>query len=396
MFVREYIKKIEERINDKTNLIQIITGPRQVGKTTLVLQFLNKVFIPHHYVSADTVPSSNSLWIKQQWDIARLKFKEQNAQNFLLVIDEIQKIHNWSEFVKKEWDEDRRNKLNIKVILLGSSTLLINKGLSESLVGRFELIQLPHWTFKEMNEAFGISEDEYVFFGGYPGAADLIHQEQRWKDYIRNSIIEPSISKDIFQLVNIQKPALLKNLFELACLYNGEIVSFSKMIGQLRDAGNTTTLAHYKDLLDQAWLLTGIEKFSGSKISSRASKPKWLTYNTALVSAYSEFDYSTIKSNPVLWGRKIEQAIGAYLLNFSKILNFKLYYWRENNQEVDFIIQQGKTLIAIEVKLGKIRFHEGLESFNKKYKTKLTLLISDEGMKWQDFLKLDLINLFSK
>ena len=274
MFIREYIQKIEERVNDRTNLIQIITGPRQVGKTTLVLQLLEKVKIPHHYVSADMVPSSNLIWIKQQWDIARLKFKEHNSEKFLLVIDEIQKINNWSEIIKKEWDNDRKNKLNIKVILLGSSTLLTQKGLSESLVGRFELIQLPHWTFKEMNEAFGISEDEYVFFGGYPGAAEFIQNETRWRDYIRNSIIEPSISKDIFQLTNIQKPALLKNLFDLACFYNGEIVSYTKMLGQLKDAGNSTTLAHYKNLLDQAWLLTGIEKFSGSKISSRSSIPK--------------------------------------------------------------------------------------------------------------------------
>ncbi len=394
MFIREYIQKIEERVNDRTNLIQIITGPRQVGKTTLVLQFLEKVKIPHHYVSADMVPSSNLIWIKQQWDIARLKFKEHNSEKFLLVIDEIQKINNWSELIKKEWDNDRKNKLNIKVILLGSSTLLTQKGLSESLVGRFELIQLPHWTFKEMNDAFGFTEDEYVFFGGYPGAAEFIQNETRWRDYIRNSIIEPSISKDIFQLTNIQKPALLKNLFDLACFYNGEIVSYTKMLGQLKDAGNSTTLAHYKNLLDQAWLLTGIEKFSGSKISSRSSIPKWLAYNTALVSVYSEYNFSSIRSNPVLWGRKFEQAIGSYLLNFSKILNYNLYYWREGNYEVDFIIQKDKKIIAIEVKLGKLKFHEGLESFSKKYKLNQALLISDDGFRWQDFLKLDLSNLF--
>lgn len=394
MYQRKQLKTIEKRLNEKKNLIQVITGPRQVGKTTLALQLTKKVKFPFHFVSADAVPSSNSLWIQQQWDIARTMFKKTGSEIFLFVIDEVQKINNWSDYIKKEWDKDRRDNTNIRLILLGSSTLLINKGLSESLMGRFELIQLPHWSFSEMNEAFAFTPEQYVFFGAYPGAEHLINDEIRWKDYIRNSIIEPTISKDILQLTNIQKPSLLKNLFELGCSFSGEILSYTKILGQLTDAGNTTTLAHYQKLLDEVWLISGLQKFSGSKIKTRSSTPKWIVYNTSLSSVYDELTFESIKNNPLRWGRKVEQAIGSYLINSGRVNNFKVFYWREVNDEVDFIIQKNNTLIPIEVKLGKIKLHKGLINFSKKFNTKKSILISDDAFKWQEFLKIDLMELF--
>lgn len=394
MYERKQLKIIEKRLLEKKNLIQVITGPRQVGKTTLAQQLTKKTKIPFHFVSADAVPSSNSVWIQQQWDAARIKFKQNKSENFLLIIDEIQKINNWSEFVKKEWDKDRRLNNNIRIILLGSSTLLVNKGLNESLTGRFELIQLPHWSFSEMQDAFGFTANQYVYFGGYPGSVELINDELRWKDYIRNSIIEPTISKDILQLTNIQKPALLKNLFELGCTFSGEILSYTKILGQLTDAGNTTTLAHYQKLLDEAWLLTGLQKFSGSKIKSKSSSPKWIVYNTSLSTAYEGFTFESIQKTTDKWGRKVEQAVGSYLINSARVNNFQVYYWRELNDEIDFIIQKNKSVIPIEVKLGKIKSHKGLINFSKKYRIKSSVLISDEAIKWQDFLKLDLNELF--
>lgn len=394
MYERKQLKIIQSRISERKNLIQVITGPRQVGKTTLAGQLTNKIKIPFHFVSADAIPSSNSIWIQQQWDFVRAKLKSSGSSVYLLVIDEIQKINNWSELVKKEWDKDRRQNINIRVILLGSSTLLIAKGLNESLMGRFELIQLPHWSYSEMAEAFDFSAEDFVYFGGYPGSAHLIKDESRWKDYIRNSIIEPTISKDILQLTNIQKPALLKNLFELGCIFSGEVLSYTKILGQLTDAGNTTTLSQYQKLLDEAWLLRGIQKFSGSKIKSRSSSPKWHVYNTSLSSVYDDSDFKSIKNDQVKWGRKVEQAVGTHLINSARVNNFQIFYWREVNDEVDFIIQRGKNIIPVEVKIGKIKSHKGLNTFSNKYNTSNAILISDDAFKWQEFLKIDVIDLF--
>lgn len=394
MYERKQLKIIQSRISERKNLIQVITGPRQVGKTTLAGQLTNKIKIPFHFVSADAIPSSNSIWIQQQWDFVRAKLKSSDSSVYLLVIDEIQKINNWSELVKKEWDKDRRQNINIRVILLGSSTLLIAKGLNESLMGRFELLQLPHWSYSELAEAFDFSAEDFVYFGGYPGSAHLIEDESRWKDYIRNSIIEPTISKDILQLTNIQKPALLKNLFELGCIFSGEVLSYTKILGQLTDAGNTTTLSQYQKLLDEAWLLSGIQKFSGPKIKSRSSSPKWLVYNTSLSSVYDDSDFKSIKNDQVKWGRKVEQAVGTHLINFARVNNFQIFYWREVNDEVDFIIQRGKKIIPVEVKIGKIKSHKGLNAFSNKYNTSNVILISDDAFKWQEFLKIDVIDLF--
>lgn len=394
MYERKQLKIIQSRLAERKNLIQVITGPRQVGKTTLASQLTKKINIPFHFVSADAVPSSNSIWIQQQWDFVRTKLKTSATNTYLLIIDEVQKLNNWSELIKKEWDKDRRNNTNIRVILLGSSTLLISKGLSESLMGRFELIQLPHWSYSEMFDAFGFTADDFVYFGSYPGSAHLIGDELRWKDYIRNSIIEPTISKDILQLTNIQKPALLKNLFELGCIFSGEVLSYTKILGQLIDAGNTTTLAQYQKLLDEVWLLSGLQKFSGSKIKSRASSPKWMVYNTSLSSVYEELNFKSIKNDQVKWGRKVEQTIGAHLINSARVNNFQVYYWRDVNDEVDFVIQKNSKIIPIEVKIGRVKSHKGLNVFSKKFNIKKSILISDEAFKWQEFLNLDIIDLF--
>lgn len=394
MFYRDQLKILENRIYEKKTLIQVITGPRQVGKTTLANQFAKQTKIPNIFVSADAVQSSNSVWIQQQWNAARIQMKNKKEKSFLLIIDEIQKINNWSEFVKKEWDEDHRNNLDIKLILLGSSTLLINKGLSESLMGRFEIIKLPHWSYSEMKKAFGLSPEQYVYFGGYPGAVELIEDEHRWKDYIRNSIIEATISKDILQLTAIQKPSLLKNLFELACVYNGEILSYTKILGQLVEAGNTTTLTHYQNLLNQVWLISGLQKFSGSTIKTRTSPPKWISYNTALSSAYESDSFISVKNNPVKWGRKVEQIVGAYLLNSSRQYDFNIYYWRDGNDEVDFVLKKDNKIIALEVKSGEIKSYNGLNNFSKKYNLFKTILISKEGLNWKDFISLDVNEIF--
>lgn len=247
MYERIHLQWLTNRIREPKKFIQVVVGPRQVGKTTVITQLIQKQESAYYFVSADAVAASNGSWLQQQWEIARLKMAD--ANEFLLVIDEIQKVVNWSETVKLLWDTDSRNKLNLKVILLGSSRLLLQQGLTESLAGRFEIMYMGHWSFDEMQQAFGWSVQQYVWFGGYPGSADLITNEERWKLYVQHSLIETSISKDILMLTRVDKPALMKRLFELGCFYSGQILSFNKILGQLQDAGNTTTLSHYLSTL---------------------------------------------------------------------------------------------------------------------------------------------------
>jgi predicted AAA+ superfamily ATPase len=271
---------------------------------------------------------------------------------------------------------------------------MLQQGLSESLAGRFELIPMLHWSFSEMQEAFDVTEDEFAWFGGYPGAASLIKDERRWKDYILNSILEPSISRDILMLTRVDKPALLRQTFELGCIYSGQQLSFTKMIGQLQDAGNTTTLAHYLTLLSSAGLLAGLQKYSGAPVNTRNSSPKLQVYNNALISAYNGDGIAVVKNNPAQWGRWVENIIGTHLLNHSAKGDFELYYWRHVNHEIDFILKKGSKLIALEVKSGHTLRNSGIQAAKKQFTFYKTLLVGIEGLYWKDFIKINPANLF--
>lgn len=394
MFERSELQLLKQRVMEPRRFIQVVMGPRQVGKTTLVSQLFNQMVIPGLFESADGVAAGTSVWLEQIWDTARLKMKTQSANEFLLVIDEIQKISNWSETVKKLWDYDSLNNIQLKVILLGSSRLLLKQGLTESLAGRFETIYLTHWTFEEMHLAFGWDAVTFAWFGGYPGSAGLINDELRWKSYVRDSLIETSISKDILMLTRIDKPALLKNLFELGCLYSGQILSFTKMQGQLQDAGNTTTLSHYLNLLDTAGLLGGLEKYSSTIIRKRSSSPKFQVYNNALLSTLHSKTFPEIQKDPAEWGRIIESAVGAYLTNQSVRNSFSLYYWRERNDEVDFILENRGKAIAIEVKSSYARNKTGIDAFCRKFKPHKTYCIDNKVFPWYEFIKINPLELF--
>lgn len=292
------------------------------------------------------------LWLEQQWETARVQYQASGSEDFILAIDEIKKISNWSEVVKKLWDEDTKTKSKIKVILLGSSRLLLQQGLTESLAGRFETTHVGHWTFSEMHDAFDFTHEQYVWFGGYPGAASLISDEERWKKYVNDALIETSISKDILMLTRVDKPALLRKLFELGCLYSGQILAYTKIVGQLQDAGNTTTIAHYLNLLNTAGLLAGIEKFSGSEIRQRSSSPKFQVYNTALITSQQPEMLAEVQRKPELWGRWVEVAIGAHLVNNQLSGGYTVLYWRHRNDEIDFVLERKGKVIGIEVKSG--------------------------------------------
>jgi len=396
MYKRKSFSTIFNRLIEPRKFIQALAGPRQSGKTTLIHQVMNEINIPSHYASSDGVEVNPYIWIEQQWDIARLKLRNlPKGSEIILVLDEIQKIPNWTEKVKMLWDEDSLNNARVKVVLLGSSPLLLHKGITESLAGRYELLRISHWSYSEMKDAFNYSFDQYIYFGGYPGAASLIGDEERWKSYIKDSLIDTTVSRDVLMMTRVDKPALLRRLFELGCLYSGQILSYNKLLGQLQDAGNTTTLSHYLSLLSSARMLTGLHKYAAEKVRQRASSPKFQVLNTALISAQSGETFKEARLKPEYWGRLVESAVGAHLINMSVNENIETYYWREKNREVDFVLEKHGQLVAIEVKSGKEKTSApGIKLFSNKFKTRRKLLIGRGGLELKEFFTLSPVDLF--
>jgi len=386
-FVRAQGAVLRKRLAEPRRFIQVVAGPRQTGKTTLVRRVAAEAGARFRYASADEPTLRERGWIAEQWEAARLEAGAAGRGGALLVLDEIQKIPGWSETVKRLWDEDTRAKRPLKAVLLGSAPLLIQRGLTESLAGRFEVLRLPHWSFAEMREAFGFSLDQYLYFGGYPGAAPLIGEPERWARYIADSLIETTISRDVLLLTRVDKPALLRRLFELGCRYSGQILSYTKMLGRLQDAGNATTLAHYLDLLTAAGMVTGLQKFAGGAARSRGSIPKLQVLNTALMTAQSGVAFEEARADREFWGRLTESAVGAHLANAAATGICELYYWRERNREVDFVARAGRVVIAIEVKSGRAREPQpGLDAFAEAFKPKRRLLVGGDGIPVGDFL----------
>ena len=384
-FQRRQAATLATRLGEPRRFIQVVAGPRQVGKSTLAQQATETLAQPVRYASADEPTLRGTDWIAQQWEAARLAIA--GRQGAVLVLDEIQKIPAWSETVKRLWDEDTRAKRPLRVVLLGSAPLLIAQGLTESLAGRFETIAVSHWSLAEMRAAFGFTLDEYVFYGGYPGAAPLIGEPERWARYVADSLIETSISRDVLLLTRVDKPALLRRLFELACRYSGQVLSYTKMQGQLQDAGNTTTLAHYLTLLAGAGMVCGLPKYAGDVARSRASSPKLQVLNTALMAVMSGRGFDEARADREFWGRLVESAVGAHLANAALGGECTLHYWREGNREVDFIVQAGPHLTAIEVKSGRAPLaHAGIGAFAETFHPRRSLLVGGDGIALEDFL----------
>lgn len=386
-YSRPQFRILRARLGEPRRFIQVVTGPRQVGKTTLVQAVTADSGLPVRFASADEPTLRGDAWIGQQWDAARLAARDAGPSGAVLVLDEIQKIPDWSETVKRLWDEDTRGRLPLKVVLLGSAPLLVARGLTESLAGRFEGLHLPHWSFAEMREAFGWSLDQYVFHGGYPGAAPLVGDPARWARYVIDSLIETTLSRDVLLLSRVDKPALLRRLFQLGCSYSGQVLSFTKMLGQLQDAGNATTLAHYLDLLAGAGMLTGLRKYAGEAVRQRGSSPKLQVFNTALMTAPSGLDLRAARADPELWGRLTESAVGAHLANAEAAGEIGLFYWRDHGREVDFVVQAGSGLTAIEVKSGRSREAlAGMSAFSTAFKPHRQLLVGSGGIAIEEFL----------
>lgn len=372
------------RLREPRRFIQVVAGPRQVGKSTLVLAVTAESGRRVRYASADEPTLRDRAWIGQQWDAARVMAAAGPA---VLVLDEVQKVTDWSTAVKARWDEDTRSGVDLQVVLLGSAPLLMQRGLAESLAGRFEVIGLPHWSAAEMSTAFGWPIERAIFFGGYPGAAPLVEDEARWSRYIRDGLIEPTIARDVLLLTRVDKPALLRRLFELACRYSGQVLSYTKQLGQLQDAGNTTTLSHYLELLAASGMVTGLPKYAGQLVRQRASSPKFLVYNTALVAAQSGRTFAEARADHEFWGRLTESAVGAHLLNAATDGDLEVFYWRDRNREVDFVVRAGRRLTAIEVKTGRsAEALPGMAAFAAEFRPDRTLLVGGDGIPIDEFL----------
>lgn len=384
MFTRAYAQTLEARLREPLRFIQVVAGPRQVGKTTLVRAVLEPLGPKARFASADEPALKSTEWIAQQWEVARAIAKDGPA---VLALDEIQKVTGWSEAVKRLWDEDRAAGRSLQLVLLGSAPLALRKGLTESLAGRFEVLHLPHWTFSEMRAAFGWDLERFLYFGAYPGAAPLVDDPPRWVRYIKDALIETTIARDVLLLTRVDKPALLRRLFDLACRYSGQILSYQKMTGQLKDAGNTTTLAHYLDLLAAAGMVTGFQKFSGSAVRQRGSSPKLQVLNTALLSAQADIGPADVLADATLRGRLVESAVGAHLANAQATGLCEVFYWRERNREVDFVVRTGRRVTAVEVKSGRVtETQPGMTAFREAYPAARPLLVGGDGVPLDEFL----------
>ena len=405
-FQRAQVDTLLRRLAEPPLRILALFGPRQTGKTTIVQQVLDQIEQPSRYLAVDKPDAPDSLripataretirpqpllardtaWLVREWEEARRKARH-SERGFVLVFDEIQKIPQWSETVKGLWDANRASMCPLQVVILGSSPLLLQSGLTESLAGRFEHIRVTHWSFQEMAAAFGFDLPTYLYFGGYPGAVSLVRDQARWRDYILKAIVEPNIERDIVAMNRVQKPALLKRLFELGAVWSGQILSYTKMLGHLQERGNTTTLADYLHLLETAGLLAGLPRYVKSPIR-RGSSPKLIGLNTAFMTAYSEYTHDTAMADRTFWGRLVESAAGAHLFN-TATSDMRLSYWRDEPHEVDFVLQRGSELVAIEVKSGQMKptSLRGLATFTERFRPQHSLSVGEGGIPLQEFL----------
>lgn len=383
-YKRKIVGTLSTRLIEPRKFMQVVVGPRQTGKTTAVRQTLAEIDIPSKLVRASQDINASRDWLRREWDQARLEAKN---GPFVLAIDEIQMVSQWSTVVKELWDSDTDNDLDLKVVLTGSSSVLLQHGLRETLTGRFEIIPCQQWEFPECEDAFGFSLNDFLFFGGYPGAAALKDDVFRWLDYMHDSIIAPSVLRDVIALDRITKPALMEALFNLGCAYSGQEVSYRKLLSQLDDAGNATTIAHYLNLLSDAGLLSGLQKYSGKQLKSRASSPRLIVHDTSLMTASYGEGRESLLTDPSSRGHLVESAVGASLIKRAISEHFKVFWWREGNKEVDFVLQSGTALTAIEVKSGRLKGLDGVDAFHSAHKGSKSIIIGSENAPLDAFLR---------
>ena len=388
MFTRSIVQALVKVLKNRMPVFQALTGPRQVGKTTIADQVMKKLPFPSVYATADSPLPPGPEWIETNWRLAQVEC-DRYRKPVILVLDEIQKVRGWSETLKYYWDQGRRSNYDIRLLVLGSSALLLQEGLTESLSGRFLLHRCMHWSFKECADAFGWNMRQWLYFGGYPGAAAFVKDEQQWKRYVSDSLIETVLARDVFQMSRIAKPALMRHLFALSATFPSQIFSYNKMLGQLQDAGNTTTLAHYLQLLESAFLVSGIEAYSKGQVRKRGSSPKLILWNNALINALSTKRFRDAVGDSAWWGRLVANAVGAHLCNSLSGVEYTITYWRKGDIEVDFVVTRGSKSWAIEVKGGRTGKLSGLEHFRRIYPDANALLVGEGGIPLEKFFKSD-------
>lgn len=398
MYQRRHLNILKSRMAEPRRRMQIVMGPRQVGKSTLVGQFTEGISVPFDFFAADGVNRFDSSWIPNKWQQVRMRMDIHSEQEHILIIDEVQKIRGWSEQVKKEWDEDSRSHRNLKVILLGSSRLLLQKGLEESLEGRFETIKMGYWDWQEMHEAFGFSMDEYVYFGGFPGLAPDIQDEDRWRNLMEDSIISPILTRDILEIEEIRNPALLRQVFELACIESAKELSLTKMQGTM-NSGTVPTIKNYLDILNKSMIVQPLQNYSPSRVKEKQSVPKMQVFNNAFRNRFGTFSFDEARVDPAERGRLVESAVGAHLANRAMTDDYELFYWRnERRQECDYVLRKGQALVAIEVKSGSVDKTVGFEKFKEQFADKVTaaFIVGPHALPLDDFFIMDLKSLFKK
>ena len=383
-FKRPVVGDLASALGRRPPLLQVLVGPRQVGKTTAAAQVELRLGWPSHSASADAPLPHPPEWIETQWRLARVTAATAKRR-VLLVLDEIQKVRGWSEVVKRLWDEEQRSGGKVRPLLLGSSALLVQKGLTESLAGRFFLHRCTHWSWPECRQAFGWPLERWLYFGGYPGAAPFVDDEPAWKRYVTDSLIETVIARDVLQMQTVTKPALLRHLFALAAGYPAQILSYTKMLGQLQDAGNTVTLAAYLRLLETAFLASGLELYTKGLVRKRGSSPKLILWNNALVNAPSPKTFAQAQADGAWWGRLVENAVGAHLLNDLHGPQWSINYWRANGDEVDLVVGRGAQTWAVEVKSGRGGEAGGMAAFRKRYPKAKAWLVGATGIPLPEF-----------
>jgi len=362
MIERFFVSEILDRINEKSPLMQFIIGPRQVGKTTGIEQLLAKYKKKYYYALVEGEFENDGNWLRLQWQ------KTQDlGTGSLLVIDEVQKIKDWAETLKSLWDNSLKSKKPVKCIFLGSSSLNLQKGLNESLAGRFEKIYVSHWDFQEsLSLAPNLTLEKYLEIGGYPKAYEYLNSLKRFKSYIKDSLVRNVIEKDILLNNNIKKPELFKQTIELLANYPSQEISYNKLLGQLQEGGNVEIIKHYISIYESAFLVRSLPKYYAKATLTKASSPKILPTCGALVYALS--------LNPIEKGRLFEMAVGNELFNIVD----QLFYWKEENFEVDFVAIFNKKLYAIEVKSGRKKHSKSLEVFMKKFSKAIPVIIDQE------------------
>jgi predicted AAA+ superfamily ATPase len=387
MYERPFNSVLRDRLLEERRFVQFVQGPRQVGKTTSVRQVLDSLPLSSHYGNADAPENQTREWIREQWETARALYSG-GGDPVVLALDEAQKVERWSDVVKQLWDEDTWAQRDIRVTLLGSSPWLMGRGMGDSMAGRYETLRVTHWTWPEYREAFGVDLEQFVFFGGYPGAAPLLEDEPRWRSYVVDSAIEPTVNRDVLQMTRVDKPALLRQALYLGCEYSGRELSLQKMRGRLEDAGSLATLAHYLELLDGAGLLAALQKCAGQKVRQRASVPKLQVRNNALMGAVSRLSLAEARAEPDGWGRIVESCVGAYLAEQARVEGAEVTYWRDGTREVDFVYAAGSRVTGIEVKSGRDRAPmKGLVAFKEAMGGDPDLLVVGEGgMALEEFL----------